>query len=659
MNPAIQIIIRNPRQAGEQIPPGDIELPAGASRQLALDILQQGLAALPRGNGPAQRIVLQATSLPTLDDMLAATFAAHLAQGEELPKSAEVFAQYSALARGGYSPGRIPPDLTIEGIYHAICWPFGPRLADDRAATEFVHQWNRMAKVLWQAMLDGADPYTQPLFSEAGGFAREIVSLRSDRQVYEQDVKAGIRYRIHPAGTDTRENSALVLRDPKSLLFKQWARADIRSPSGDGYLVLGVQWDGGNWIFSTDPVQRLSLKALADALDEAEKERGASAAWFDGAPFQHSLVAAPKSGTTLRPAEVLAVFEKWAGARQASQASRASAAGNSRRAIAAVAALLVIVISWIAYQKMFGSSFADPSRSAVELDQLHVRSVKTKGATTAGNLALFVGVNEFRPGEFPRLSFAVDDAVAQAHLFIAELELIPPENAVLALQGQPGTNRGRKQLKALQALGVKPTEASRSDIIAALDRLQALPLPGGGLMIASFSTHGLDDAREHYLMLHDGMVKHPQEGAITVSELNSRMAQITVSKRLLFVDACRSTPQATSKAPPPKMSEGFLEALQSAKGQKVMASCAQGEASYEDTSKGHGIFTYWLLMGLKGGPTGASPDPRGMITIGTIQSFLQEKVPRYSRLNALGVQNPWFSADEGAESIPLAVPIGP
>lgn len=48
-----------------------------------------------------------------------------------------------------------------------------------------------------------------------------------------------------------------------------------------------------------------------------------------------------------------------------------------------------------------------------------------------------------------------------------------------------------------------------------------------------------------------------------------------------------------------------------------------------------------------------------MITIGTIQSFLQEKVPRYSRLNALGIQNPWFSTDDGAQDIPLAVPIAP
>jgi uncharacterized caspase-like protein len=274
---------------------------------------------------------------------------------------------------------------------------------------------------------------------------------------------------------------------------------------------------------------------------------------------------------------------------------------------------------------------------------------------------LFVGVNDFRPGEFPHLTFAVDDAIAQAHLFVAELELIPPENAVVALQGQPGTTRGRKQLKELQALGVKPTEAARSDIIAALDRLQTAPRAGDaeGLLVASFSTHGLENTEGEYIILHDGMYKHPEEGAITVAELNRRLAQMSVSKRLVFVDACRVAPEATTKAPPPRMSEGFLAALQAAKGQKVMASCAQGEASYEDPSKGHGIFTYWLLMGLKGGSTGAPADARGMITVGGLQGFLQEKVPRYSRQHALGVQNPWFSVDDGAQEIPLALPEGP
>ena len=173
-------------------------------------------------------------------------------------------------------------------------------------------------------------------------------------------------------------------------------------------------------------------------------------------------------------------------------------------------------------------------------------------------------------------------------------------------------------------------------------------------MVVSFSTHGLENAQGQYIILHDGLYSQPTEGSITVAELNDLMGRANASKRLLLVDACRVTPEATAKAPPQRMTDQFLQRLQEAKGWEFMTACNKGEASYEDATKGHGIFTYWLLMGLKGG-AGAS---EGLITVGTIESFLTEKVPRYSTLHAQ-MQNPQFTqrATEGnAKDIPLAVP---
>ena len=50
--------------------------------------------------------------------------------------------------------------------------------------------------VLHQAIEDGRDPFTERLFSESKGFAQEIISLRSDKQVYTQDVKGGVRLKV-------------------------------------------------------------------------------------------------------------------------------------------------------------------------------------------------------------------------------------------------------------------------------------------------------------------------------------------------------------------------------------------------------------------------------------------------------------------------------
>ena len=356
----------------------------------------------------------------------------------------------------------------------------------------------------------------------------------------------------------------------------------------------------------------------------------------------------------------MAIFQSWSRAHRGGD--RVVEGGSeSRRACGECGDCRGGALGWWGFEKYANQLPPDPSIAATELDELHVHSLRSaKGVVNTSNVGMFVGVNDFRPGEFPHLVYAVDDAIALAHLFVVELELIPADNAVLALQGEPGTTRGRKLLSELQANGVKPTEATRSDIIAGLDRLQKIPDAGtpDGVMIVSLSTHGLENSEVEYIMLHDGMYSHPAEGAITVAELNRNMDHTNVSKRLLIVDACRVTPEAVSKAPPQRMSEGFLAALQSAKGQELMTACGPGEASYEYTAKGHGIFTYWLLMGLKGGAAGAAADDRGMITVGTIEAYLQAKVPRDSRMHAMSVQNPQFSADGSAKDIPLAVPEG-
>src|SRR5689334_15374829 len=77
----------------------------------------------------------------------------------------------------------------------------------------------------------------------------------------------------------------------------------------EGYLFLAVYQKDKHWRFSTDPVRRVSLRGLADPLQQAELARdpagAASDPWFDGKPFDYTLVGAPKKGTALADGEVL------------------------------------------------------------------------------------------------------------------------------------------------------------------------------------------------------------------------------------------------------------------------------------------------------------------------------------------------------------------
>ena len=87
---------------------------------------------------------------------------------------------------------------------------------------------------------------------------------------------------------------ALLLREPKSLLFPQWSRraADCGAPRA--YLLLAVDWGKGHWILSTDPFKQLRLGALAELMRKAEAEAGSTGAakrsWeerFDGTMVLH------------------------------------------------------------------------------------------------------------------------------------------------------------------------------------------------------------------------------------------------------------------------------------------------------------------------------------------------------------------------------------
>ncbi len=304
---------------------------------LAALVVGQGVASLRQAAGPIETIVLR--SDPTLDDLLAATFAGELLAGRTLPAGAEAFARYAALVREGLAPSTVSPEASLEGIFKAIRNAAGDDLTDPIAGRRFTADWARMERVILQAAADGKDPFTTPLFAEGSEFARERAFLAKDREVYRQDMLRGEQWTVSiPGGPPL--GRALLLRQPKSLLFKQWSRSAADSGAGQPFVFLAVAEEPGQWIFSTDPVQRLPIDSLAEALQIAEiafnPERAAQDPWFDGQPFDYTLVAAPRGGTVLSETQVLRIVRHWARA--------SSSASRLLRWLVPAAALLVLCV---------------------------------------------------------------------------------------------------------------------------------------------------------------------------------------------------------------------------------------------------------------------------------------------------------------------------
>ncbi|HJT76280.1 MAG TPA: hypothetical protein VJ739_03685, partial [Gemmataceae bacterium] len=339
--------------AGADVPPGRGEVyirpdPAGerGRRNLSLLVLEQGLEALPRGEGDVERVVVSADSTnPTLDDMLAAAFVMHRQQtGKALPPGCRPFAVYAGLVRDGVRPSQaIPPEVSLEGIYLAIRNDAGDDLTDPEVSARFLARWARLADCVLRAAEAGVDPFKVSPCAEDAEFSRERAFLADDQRVYRREVRQGERWPVRLPGDPPREAAGLLLRRPASRLFKYWGRTDKEAPGGDGYLFLAVAFGDGNWVFSTDPVQRLPIRSLAEALQAAEaakdRERAARDPWFDGKPFDYTLVAAPKGGTLLSEAEVLRTVKRWAGVPGPLTRRRLLAVGAAAAAVAAVPAL--------------------------------------------------------------------------------------------------------------------------------------------------------------------------------------------------------------------------------------------------------------------------------------------------------------------------------
>ena len=323
---------------------------AGAVRAVARTILARGPAALLGEAAGAERIVL--TTAPTLDDLLAATIAKAQLSEADVEDGLDRFADYAALVREGLCPGDVPLDRSLQGVFQALSSLHGSDLADPLHARRFLEEWERLFDAIREAAARGLDPASDDFLSGRPEFARSFAFLKQDRLVYTQDVARGERWLVHIPGGPPRA-SALVLRSPHSVLFKHWARADGGAPTGDGYLLLGVTWKPRDWIFSTDPVQRLSLIGLYTALQDAEARKAPDRAgehpWFDGQPFGHTLIGAPDGGSRLDADKVLELVRYWADAEPVVDPLDALATATARERSAAtrpwgwIAALVLLL----------------------------------------------------------------------------------------------------------------------------------------------------------------------------------------------------------------------------------------------------------------------------------------------------------------------------
>ena len=202
------------------------------------------------------------------------------------------------------------------------------------------------------------NPLTDALFDAASPYAPELELLAAEQERYQRDVRrariaivslpchddfeawfeAASQAPLHDAAgglaplheqcgwQSARQADGIYLRDPESILFKEWARMDTgNSPSQQGFLFTAVVYSTGaggrpRCVFSLDPERaqgahlypawaRLQAAEMSErkarGMPEGESRKGfegrrcGADPWFDGANYECTILDAPHQGTLL------------------------------------------------------------------------------------------------------------------------------------------------------------------------------------------------------------------------------------------------------------------------------------------------------------------------------------------------------------------------
>jgi Caspase domain len=245
--------------------------------------------------------------------------------------------------------------------------------------------------------------------------------------------------------------------------------------------------------------------------------------------------------------------------------------------------------------------------------------------------ALFVGVREFAYDEtLAEVRYAVDDAVDLAYVLSIDIgsRLVDPKRVILALSGDPQKPQSQRRLDTLIGAGATVKSAGQSDVLMHLEH-QARLVGKDGLLVVAFATHGVSDEGIQYLLTASSLLQH-RETSISESKVRDIVVRSRVPRSLILVDACREilTTHTRAGEADPQSAAALMRALANTHGQVVFSAAAAGGYAYDDDARRNGVFTAAVIDGLH---CEAPADPRGLITVDTLATFVEDRVLTWIR----------------------------
>jgi hypothetical protein len=257
--------------------------------------------------------------------------------------------------------------------------------------------------------------------------------------------------------------------------------------------------------------------------------------------------------------------------------------------------------------------------------------------------AAVVGISEYQSSAIRTLRYADRDAESFYQYLITPLD-----------SGGRGVSQANiRKLINKEATKVNIEEAMKDFMKNAIDE---------DVVVIYFAGHGIPDPDRPdipYLLSYDSDLSRPGATAVRMQEVQDAVRYyIKAKKVVVFADACHSAGvggniamrgQATSE-----LVNKFLEEIAKA-GNSVLTLSASESSEFSQESPqwggGHGVFTYYLLEGLKGK---ANVDADPIVRLGELVDYVSQNVRRDTKSQ----QHPTASQTQWDRNLPMSIGTG-
>lgn len=225
--------------------------------------------------------------------------------------------------------------------------------------------------------------------------------------------------------------------------------------------------------------------------------------------------------------------------------------------------------------------------------------------------AVVVGISKYQAVQ--SLRFADRDATA-FHAYLRSQVGVPADHVTLLLNEQATLTN----LKRTLGTELKRKAGEKDTVI--------IYYAGHGAPEAEASASD-EDGLEKYVVPYDADPKDLYTTALPMREVETIFHRLAAERVIFINDSCysgatagRTFATASRRA---VVSDSFLNRLSSGRGRVVLTASKASEVSEEREDLGHGVFTYYLLEGLRGK---ADADGDGIITVDEAYTYVSKQV---------------------------------